>query len=186
MSKLTVDFSQAQRASFMPMHLPEGDYPATIEKCEMAKSKSDNTDMVVYTIKVKQGLYPYYCKLVPTQLWKLRELLEAAGMKVPSKAVQVDPARVVGKKITVTLGDDEYNGKMKSVIVSAQAFTQSMLDDEDDDTDDVDEFDEPEDEEPEPPAKKPAARTRKPAAKKAPEPEDDDDADFLDFDDLDD
>jgi len=176
MTKLTLDFANAQRAAFMPRHLQEGNYTATITKCEMVKSKSDNTDMILYSIECQGGIYPYYCKLVPTQLWKLRELLEAAGMKVPSKTVQVDPARVVGKKVTISVADDEYNGKLKSVIVSVAPYQPGLLEADGD----VDEFDEDE-EAPEEEAPKPKAR-RAPAKKADPEPED---TDFLDFDDLD-
>lgn len=183
MPKITVDFSNAAEPSFLPKHLPEGDYKGKITKCEVVKSKSDNTDMLLYTIEVQHGVYPFYCKLVPTQLWKLRQLLEAAGTKVPTRAVSLDPQRIVGKTIGVSMEDDDYNGKLKSVIVDTfhydpETFNVSDEDeDEDDIPDDIPEDDEEEEEvEPEP---KPKARKAKAKAQKV------DDDEFLDFDDLD-
>lgn len=188
MATINVDFSNAERSQFMPRHLPEGNYKGKITKAELVEAKSDREDMVLYTIEVRGAGYPYYCKLVPNQLWKLREILIAAGMKVPNKAVKVDPARIVGRTIGVSLEDDEYNGKLKSVIT--ETFSVSELDEDgdkdddledddvaDDDTDDA--TDEDEDEDEAEPVKKPAKKSAKKSAKK------DADDDFLEFDDLD-
>lgn len=185
MAKITVDFSNASEPSFLPKHLPEGDYKAKIIKCETVKSKSDNTDMLLYTIEVQHGVYPFYCKLVPTQLWKLRQLLEAAGTKVPARAVSLDPQRIVGKIIGVSMEDDDYNGKLKSVVADTFRYDPDTAnaaepdDDEDDIPDDIPEDEEEEEEvEPEP---KPKARKAKSKAKAQKV----DDDEFLDFDDLD-
>jgi len=172
MPKIMLDFSDVKRQNFDPQQLKPGSYRAAISGCELTKTKSDNTDMLVYTITIKGHKYPYYCKLVPTQLWKLRDLLEAAGLKVPAKAVQVDPARVVGKTIIATVEDDEYNGRVKSVISGV-----APVGEESEEEPEEDEYDEPEDEEPEPTPK----RTRR--AKQEPLPTEDDD-DFDDFDDF--
>src|SRR5690606_37303696 len=96
--------------------------------------------------------YPYYCKLQENQLWKLRNLLIAAGLSVPKKKLKLDPNRVVGKTIGVTMEDDEYDGKLKSVIAAvfpaAELVEGNIVDDEpEDDEADVDEDEEYSDDE---------------------------------------
>jgi hypothetical protein len=162
--------------NFNKKRMPEGDYPARILKVEDTKSGSDEGFMWLFTIQVdKGGTYPYYCKLVENQLWKVRNLCIAAGMNVPKKRLKLDPEKLVGKRIAVTLEDDEYEGKKQSNI--AATFPLSELDDyaagEDDDAvGDDGEEDEEEEEYEAPPPKKKAAK-RKPAP--VPEPEEDED-----------
>lgn len=140
-----VDFSGVKdRGSFSPKRVKEGDYAARIVKVEDGESKKDQSFQYVFTIKLEafsQNSYPYYCKLSENQLWKLRNIAVAAGLNVPKKRVKFDPNKVVGKAIGVTMEDDEYEGKVKSVI--AAVFPVSELADgaEVDDTDDED-FDE--------------------------------------------
>lgn len=115
-----IDFSGVKdRGSFNPKQVPEGDYAAKIVKVEDGESKGDGGFQYIFTIKLEkysQYAYPYYCKLQENQLWKIRNLLVAAGLTVPKKKLKVDPNKAVGKMIGVTMADDEYEGKMKSVI----------------------------------------------------------------------
>lgn len=119
-SAKAVDFSGVKdRGNFNPKHIAEGDYAAKIVKVEDAESKKDQSFQYVFTIKLNkfsQNSYPYYCKLQENQLWKLRNIAVAAGLNVPKKRMKFDPNKVVGKSIGVTMEDDEYEGKMKSVI----------------------------------------------------------------------
>lgn len=158
-----IDFTNVKEGgNFNPKRRPEGDYKAKITKVEDAESKKDGKAQWLFTIQVGSGTYPYYCKHEENQYWKIRNLLVAAGMTVPKKKVKVDPNKLVGKFIGVTLEDDEYEGKKKSVV--AATFPVSELEDEDveDEADDAD--DEDEDDEPTPPKK----------AKKPPVEDDDD------------
>lgn len=151
-----LDFSNVKdRGNFNPQNVEAGDYLAKIVKVEDAESKKDGEFQYVFTVKLSkfsQYSYPYYCKLTENQLWKLRNLLVAGGLNVPKSRTKVDPNRVVGKTIGVTMEDDEYDGKMKSVI--AAVFPAAELaaeagpaqDEPEDDGDDADE--EPEDEAP--------------------------------------
>lgn len=137
-SKRTVDFSNVKDAgNFNTKRIPDGDYRATITKVEDAEAK-DGVFQYLFTIKLdkySQLAYPYYCKLQENQLWKLRNLLIAAGINVPKKRIQVDPARLIGKAIGVTMEDDEYDGKEKSVIAavfpSADLMDGNLVEDED-------------------------------------------------------
>jgi hypothetical protein len=162
---------------FNTKRVPAGDYLARVTKVEDAEVKNgDNKGAFqwLFTItpeKFPTGKYPYYCQLAENQLWKVRNLLIAAGINVPKKKIKLDPEKVVGKLIAITLEDDEYDGKAKSTV--AAVFPPSEMeggadDDEDEDVDDEDEDED--DEEPAPPKK-----VKK--SKKAPEPEDDEDED---------
>ena len=145
-SAKAVDFSGVKdRGSFNPKQVPEGDYAAIITKVEDNESKKDGSFQYLFTIKLErfsQNSYPYYCKLQENQLWKLRNIAVAAGLNVPKKRMKFDPNKVVGKKIGVTMADDEYDGKVKSVIDAV--FPVSELADgaeiEDDDTQTDEEF----------------------------------------------
>lgn len=196
-----IDFTNVKDGggSFNKKRQPEGDYKAKVTKVVDAPSKKDNTPQWLFTIQVGSGTYPYYCKHEENQYWKIRNLLVAAGLTVPKKKVKVDPNKIVGKMIAVTLEDDEYDGKTQSNI--AATFPLSELDDDDvpdEDEDDVEEDDEDEDDTP-PPAKKKKAPVEEdddededdeeeeapaPKKKKAPVVEDDDDLDEIDIDDV--
>jgi hypothetical protein len=54
--------------------------------------------------------------LTKQSLWNLRNLIEACGKQVPSKAVKLDLDKMIGWECAGTAIDDEYEGKKKSVI----------------------------------------------------------------------
>jgi len=115
-----LDFTNVKDRSFNPKHLPAGDYRAKVTKVEDAKSKEQN-DMWVFTVVPnahKDAAFPVYCLLGEKYLWKFRQLATAAGLKIAKKKLNVDPNKVVGREIGITLEDDEYEGKMKSTIIS--------------------------------------------------------------------
>lgn len=147
-SKAQLDFTNVKDgSSFNKKHQPPGDYKGQVTKVQDAKSKSDGTKMWLFTIKAGAGVYPFYCKLQENQLWKVRNLFVAAGINIPKKRVALDPNKIVGKYIGVTLEDDEYDGKMQSNVAST--FPTSELEgiEEEDDDDEEEEEDEEETEE---------------------------------------
>lgn len=156
---------------FNKRRVPMGDYAARITKVEDVKvKKGDNegADQWLFTIQLEDGRfhsgkYPYYCALVPNQLWKVRNLCVAAGIAVPRKRVKIDPNRLVGKLIAVSMEDDSYQDKDQSIV--GQVFPASELSGDSAPADD-DEYD---DEEPEPTP----VRRKKAAPAPEPEPEDD-------------
>ena len=192
---------------FNKKHQTPGDYKAKIMGVEDAKPKdeSDSTPMWLFSIKVGSGTYPYYCKLQPNQLWKVRNLCTAAGIAIPRKKIKVDPNKLVGRLIAVTLDDTEYKDKLQSEISATfpvseleeddvelaedeEVEDEELEDEEDEEEEDEEEDDEEEEdeedeeeEEPEPPRKK-----KKATKKKARKPVDDDDEDLdeLDIDDV--
>lgn len=149
-SSRQVDFSGVKDGgNFNKKRIPSGDYLAKIVKVEDAESKTDKTFQYLFSIKIVErpsSILPYYCKLQDNQLWKLRNILIAAGKVVPKKKMKVDVNALVGKEIGVTIEDAEYEGKDQSEI--AGVFPKSELDDlpvsdsSDDDDDDEDEDEE--------------------------------------------
>lgn len=165
---------------FNTKRITAGDYLARVTKVEDAEVKSGENKgrfQWLFTIQLEKHAtykYPYYCQLEENQLWKVRNLLIAAGINVPKKKLKLDPEKVVGKLIAVTMDDDEYDGKPKSMI--AAVFPPSELeggsdDDEDDEDQDTDEDEDEEEEEETKPAKKKSKKSKK----AEPEPEDDED-----------
>lgn len=152
-TKTALDFTNVKEGgTFNKKRQPEGDYKAKVTKVQDSPSKKDDVMQWLFTIEVGTGTYPYYCKHQENQLWKIRNLLVAAGINVPKKRVNVDPNTIVGKTIAVTLEDDEYEGKQQSNI--GAIFPVSELDgsddDDEDETEEVDDAEEVEDiEEPE-------------------------------------
>lgn len=153
-SAKTVDFSGVKDGgSFNRNRIPAGDYIATIIKVEDAEAKSDQTFQYLFSIKIDKHpsrVIPYYCKLTENQLWKLRNLLIAAGKTVPKKKMKLDPGSIVGKKIGVTIEDDEYEGREQSqisgVFPASELVDGNLVDDdneepEDDEDESIDDLD---------------------------------------------
>lgn len=112
-SAKVVDFSNVKDGGqFNRSRIPAGDYLAKIIKVEDAVSKKDKEFQFVFTIQIVKrpsSKLPYYCKLQENQLWKLRNLLIAAGKSVPKSKQKVDPNTIVGKFIGVTVEDGEFD-----------------------------------------------------------------------------
>lgn len=119
-SKKVMDFTNVKESgNFRPRHKPEGDYIATVVDVEDATSNSGN-EQWVFAVKLsgdERSLYPVYCGQDDKQAWKIRKMFVGAGVPVPKKRVMVDPNKLVGKTLGVTLEDDEYEGRMRSKIV---------------------------------------------------------------------
>lgn len=192
----SIDFTNVkERGAYNPRHVEAGDYVATITSCVDQESKNGD-DMWVYGFQLKDHashIYPYYCVLNEDNAWKVRNVFEAAGITVPKKMVKVDPNRVVGKDVLISLEDDEYEGKPKSVIAALMPVSElDVVDDDDEDEDDapparkkkpaakgkralaVVEDDDEDEEDDEPPAKVPAKKKRRPAPVEDDDEEEDD------------
>lgn len=157
-----VDFSNVKDGggAFNRNRIPAGDYIATITKVEDSPSKKDDVFQYLFSIKIDKyptRTFPYYCKLQENQLWKLRNLLIAAGLSVPKRKVKVDPNKAVGKRIGVTIEDAEYDNKEQSevaaVFPAAELVDGNQIEDDEDiaeDDEDIEDEDaveeEPEDE----------------------------------------
>lgn len=131
--KMNLDFSKVKDGgNFNKKRIPSGDYLATITKVEDSPAKGDGSDMLLFSIKIDKhpsSVLPYYCKIQENQLWKLRNIFIAAGMSIPKRKMAVDPNKVVGKKIGVTIEDTYYDEKDQEQSEVGGVFPASELDD---------------------------------------------------------
>lgn len=134
------------KGSFSPKRVKAGDYRMKIVNVEEGKSRKDNLQWV-FTLELaenKRATYPYYCALDGDALFKLRNLMLAAGLKAPKKRLAVDPNKLIGKEIGASLEDDEFEGRLKSKVEAV--FPVSELNEAEDEDDDEPEDDEETDE----------------------------------------
>lgn len=152
--KIRIDFSKTEeRSGWNTRQIPAGIYKAEIVSVKETEAQ-DGTGMLVYGFrpahsKFRTRMFPFYCKLQQNQLWKLRDLLVAAGETIPKKALNIDPNKVVGREIAIEVEDDVWEGKVRSqvqAVFSAVMAEDDELEREEDDAaadvaeaDDVDE-----------------------------------------------
>ncbi|AUX82747.1 hypothetical protein PBI_BAINES_35 [Microbacterium phage Baines] len=159
--KIRLDFSKVEeRSGWNTKHMPEGLHEFKIVAVD-DKEANDGTDMLTYALvpvdaRYKTRRFPYYCKLQPNQLFKIRDLFVAAGIAVPKKALNIDPDRPIGQHVAAEVvdatgqyeGRSEINGIYELSILGDDA--SGPEDDEDDDEYEGDEeADEDYDDEPE-------------------------------------
>lgn len=176
---ISVDFSNVKESTGInPKNQPEGDYAARIVKAEMTKTK-EGAPMALICFQdsnLRSAVYPYYCTFTDNMLWKIRNTFIAAGVPVPKGKGKIDLAKLVNKEVGITLEDDEYDGKPKSVI--SAVFHKDELEpvdaEDDDELEEDDVEDEVEDEEEE---VAPVKKAKKKPAPVVEEEEDDEEED---------
>lgn len=168
-----VDMTNVKDSSGVnPTHQPAGDYRGVIKDLQDGLSKNNNKklDVLIADVDRPSATYRYTCTFSEASLFKLRNLLVAAGMNAPKKKVKLTAAvlnKLIGREVGMSLDDDEYEGKMRSTIVGV--FPADDL---------------PEDE-PVEKAQKAAKKTQTKAAEEDDtEDDEDEDLDELDIDDL--
>lgn len=152
-AKIKIDFSKEEEGGGGRVRLPEGDYRVKITGVKPETSQAGNP-MLVWTLQITEGKYKGKkltdrTALTPKALWRVRALLEALGISPPKKLVSLDPAKLIGKELGVTLTDDEYEGKINSKVsdfLDLDTLTGDDVED-DEDEDDDDEDDDSDDEE---------------------------------------
>lgn len=154
-STAILDFSNTKDGvDFNKKRVPAGDYLAKVTRVVDSPTKESKEPQWLFTFQLVDRYtdrkFPYYCKLVENQLWKVRNLFIAAGLAIPKKRVKLDPNRVVGKLVGLTLEDEEYENKLQSqiaAIISASELEDSDSSAEGDEEDELEEGTETEDEE---------------------------------------
>lgn len=143
--KIRLDFSKVEeRSGWNTRGIPEGLHKMKVESVQETEA-GDGTAMLVFALvptdsRFKSRRFPFYCKLQQNQLWKLRDLLVAAGITVPKKATMIDPNGPVGKLIAAEVEDEtgQYAGRSS---VNA-TYGLDILDEDGDDNVSDDEDDE--------------------------------------------
>ncbi len=173
MSKKKLDLTNVETYTKMS----EGIHKVKVTSCE-DKTSQGGDDMLVIAFEAISGedkgskVYDNFV-LTEKALWKVKQLLQALGIKCDGKIV-LDTDKLIGKKCEVEVYHEEYNGQLRARVNEYRKATAAKSDDDDEyDDDDADEDDD--DVEEEKPAKKAEPKTKKSGSKKKPEPEEDDD-----------
>jgi hypothetical protein len=129
-TSISVNFSNVEdrREGGKAFHGPEGDYLLKVVGC-VKKAKKDDENSFYLSWKLEpntpsqykgKGFVYHNTSLKEEALWSLRNFLEDMGIKVPKSTVKIPVAEIIKKGMIIgaTLGDDEYNGKVKSQIVA--------------------------------------------------------------------
>ena len=178
MSKRKLDLTNVE--TFVRMS--EGVHRVKVVSCEDKESQSGD-DMLVIAFEAVNGddkgarLYDNFV-LTDKALWKLKQFLQAIGIKCDGKIV-LDTDKLIGKICDVEVFHEEYNGQLRA---KAGEYTKAIASRVDDDEDFDD--DEEEEETPAPKAKKkPTPAPKKSPKKSEPEEEEDDEDEDWDEDD---
>lgn len=198
--KYSIDFGdvEGEVGGRRTRRIPEGDYIAKITGVERKKNKAGDAYYFSWKVQVVESasgdtkhkgapLY-YTTSLKHEALWNLRNLIYAStdGKKnVAGKSVDFDPTSLVGKKIGITVEDDEYEGKIRSQIADVVPPSQlqgdedadddeDLEDTDDEDDDDLDDVDDEDDDEDDEPVVKKKPKTKKKKSKASDDDEDDD------------
>lgn len=151
--KVTVDFEDTEsrggkKSTGGRKHYPEGDYHVKVVTAKLGKSQEKESPRIELALKImsgkhKSGTLRDDMYLSPKALWRVRQTMEAMGIKVPSKKINIDVTKFKDKEYAVTLADEEYDDKVYSRVVDS--FHLDELEDDDEvDSDDEDEEDEDE------------------------------------------
>jgi hypothetical protein len=142
--KTVVDFTNTNSTGGR-VRIPPGDYKAEVESVKHETSKNGNP-MLVWEFKITEGKFKNKTLrdrtvLQDNSLWKLKQLLEAMGISVPSKRVALDLSRYPGMELGITVTDDEYDGRISSKV--SDYVNAEVLDEEEDEEDEEEEEEEP-------------------------------------------
>lgn len=150
----------------------EGEHVAKLVEVQENTTQAGD-DMLTCVFEVIKGdskgakVYDNFV-LTDKALWKLKQLLQAFGIKVDGKIV-IDLDKLVGKICNILVYHEEYNGKTKARIDEYTVIKSDDSDGYDEDYDDEEETEEK-------PTKK-STKAAKAKKKPEPEPEEDDDED---------
>lgn len=158
---------------------PEGTWLARLKKIDMVEIQGSGDDGLKAQFEVIKGsakgnsVFETF-SLAEKALWKLKQCLEAMGLKASGK-LTLDLDKIEGKICLIDVIHDEYNGQKRAKISAYMKPGDES--DEDVDDEDIDDTEDEEDEEEEAPKKgKKVAKTHAKKSKK-PEPEDDEEDD---------
>lgn len=170
----TVDFTGVESGGGRT-RVPEDDYRVKVVGVKHETSKAGNP-MLVWEFEIVDGKFKGKklrdrTVLQENSLWKLKQLLEAMGIEVPSKRVALKLGNYVGRTLGVTTVDDEYENKVSSKV--ADYISEEVLD--------AGESDEDEDEEPTP---KKSKKGKKDKGKKSKKADDEEEIEDLDLDEI--
>jgi|AACY02.16.fsa_nt_gi Protein of unknown function (DUF669). len=102
-----------------PTHVVEGNYEVTIVDAVETVSKSTGNDMIRLQLEVAEhGVILFdYLVAAPKSEWKINAFRRALGETVtPGETVEIDAAKLVGRKLPAKLRVEEYQGRTSNKI----------------------------------------------------------------------
>ena len=148
----TIDFSK-DTSEGGRKRFPEGDYRVKFVKHTTGESKDKGTPFVQVALEVTEGKFKGQTHreriyITDESLWRPRSFLEAMGVTVPKKKINITWPKYYGKELGITLGDNEYNGRISSQVqdfIDLDTLAGSDVDDDEDEDEeegeDLDEMD---------------------------------------------
>lgn len=110
---LKIDFSGVENQDYQV--IPEGVYNCTVYDVAIKTSKNSGKDYISWVFSIVdecdyRGRKVFNnTSLQPQALWKLKEVLDAIGVKADS-VVELDLGSYIGKILKVKIGITSYNG----------------------------------------------------------------------------
>lgn len=123
--------------------IPEGEYVVSVNDASIESSSKGN-DYIKFEFEVIEGSHKgaklyHNCSLLPQALFNLKNVLEALGFDIPTKAFDLDLSDLLGLECEVEVGHETFEGKKKARIL--EFINPEDSDVEDDDEDDEDDED---------------------------------------------
>ena len=102
-----------------------GDYIVKAKKVA-PKTSEKQKPYLEFTLAIAKGsskgtIILDRCSLQSQALWRLRNVMQAMGTKVPEKVIKIKLKTLLGKEFGVTLDDEEYKGSTRSIVVDVFA-----------------------------------------------------------------
>lgn len=119
MAGITIDLTNYKDKS--SARVPEGTYLVNIEDLEQTTTRNGDPMVVVYLkiIGGDQDGLNLVDRLTLTEkaMFRMVDFLRGLGIKTPKKRLQIDPSKIIGRKVQVEVADGElYRGSIKSEI----------------------------------------------------------------------
>jgi len=103
-------------------NIPEGWYQCIVEDVEQKTAKESQGKYLAWKFSIIQGenknksLF-FNTSLQPQSLFVLKGLLHALGVEVPSGAFNIQLSALLGKVLSIRVGAEEYQGKIKPIVM---------------------------------------------------------------------
>lgn len=123
--------------------IPEGEYVVSVNDASIESSSKGN-DYIKFEFEVIEGSHKgaklyHNCSLLPQSLFNLKNVLEALGFEIPTKAFDLDLSDLLGLECEVEVGHETYEGKKKARILEFINPEDSDVEEDDDEEGDEDE-----------------------------------------------
>lgn len=119
---IVVDFTGVE--AFVKM--PVGIHNVVVKEAEIGSAKSSDNRVLTIVFEHESGAtVKHRLTLTKNALWKLKQFLEAIGEKGLDGKFKLEPDKLIGKKCSVEIGEEEYDGKMYARVENCMKATAS-------------------------------------------------------------